>query len=264
MVWKLDNADLQTNSVINNNTVTGLELTELGNTEVKAPLFRFQPLGTYNISRRGSNSANNPGIGITPILNTFELEPVKTLYLYSIDYFWDILNYNKVTSINNLASNTYAHFNNKTYLLLEESVISVNLTTSFFSYVPQPDSTFVYELNIAGFNIETVTQVNVEGLVFNSSGSLTFTYDNTSGILLLNGNNICQPQPNELVEIVSNRTLTLSTQIRNKVFEFDISSLNIDEVLYLEYKGKNYTESSNLLSGSLFNNYENNTVYTIF
>lgn len=262
-MWNLANTDLGEGRT-SDETVVGLELTELGSNEIRSPLFRFQPLASYSISTRGVGGAVNPGTGQEPVVdNETVLEPESILYLYNIKNIWDITGYDKVLSLNFLRSNKYTHFNGFTYILAPISEESISLTTSFFTYLPNPDSSFTYSLNVVGFNIDSIEKVLVNGLEFKSSGNQTFTYDANSGLLLLNASANCKPEVGSLVEIISNRTVDLTQTTKQKVYVFDYSSLNISLVSYLEYKGKAYTQSNSLASGTLFNNYFEKKAYVL-
>lgn len=264
-MWTLSNSNLG-NTIINNSTVKGLELTELSNNNSKAQLFKYQPLKSYGVSFSSTpgNASPSANTGITPVIDTTTvLTPNNTFYLYCIDYIWNINSLTKVVSINFLEENSYTHYLDKTYILVNETITNLTLNNNFYTYLSRPNSSYTYELDLSALAVEnfTITEAIVSGLRFTSGGNLSFLFD--SPTLYLNANAICRPQPNDIVEVNLSKDINVSNLEGNIVYEFDLEPLNISSASYLEFGGNSYTENRNLNSGSLFNNFINKKAYAI-
>ena len=254
-MWSLTSTDLPTVEIKNNTTVIGLELLELGDLEIRSPLFRFSFI---NREGGGGGSGENSGGGTdTPIIDEeTNLTPETTSFLYRIENIWDFSSLEFVDSINKLGEGKYTHYFGETIFITNEA--SLAATATFFAYVPRPSSLNTYEINLLGNSIESVSSVEVEGLPFKEGASQTFVFDEATGILTLTATVCCKPKVNSVAEIFSTNTFTLSEIDKLKVYIFDLSSTGISYVTYMDYLGKSYVISSSLTSGTLINNYEEN------
>lgn len=259
-MWTLNNNELGQTALINNSTVRGLELFEVLEENIPAPLFRYQPLSTYGVSTSATPGQNTGSPDVTPVIEP-DLTHSNEYYLYVIDNIWELPSLQKVPSVNLLAQDTYVYYDNKTYVMLAKSETSLSLETEFYAYLPQANSAYQYEFEVDVFDPADVTEVTFSGLVFNPSGNLTFqAIDNT---LILNANKYCRPNSNDLGTIKVSKTATLSDLPKFLVYEFDLSNTNVKVATYLEYKGKNYNQSRNIEANSLINNFQAKKVYAL-
>jgi hypothetical protein len=259
MAWNLKSAGLPTLERVNNSTVKGLELSELGGLEIRSPLFSYSPLSFSNQTPgSGSKGENNPSGQVPVVDKETQLMPETVSFIYKIDNIWNFDSLTFVSAANQLGPETYTHLFGNTIVITNET--SIAATAVFFAYLPLPSEVFEYEIDLAGQGVTDITKVEVEGLLFTDEASQTFIYDEENEILTLNANATCRPKQNSFAEIYSTKTFGLSAIDKLTTYIFDVSSLNLSYVTYLDYLGEGYSIASSLSSGTLINNYSTKKV----
>lgn len=250
-MWNLTSSNLPNTALLNNRTVKGLELTELGTADLNTPLFKYSPIQSSSSTSRGENVE----VGKEVVVETeIELIPESTTYFHRIEGVWDFETLDFVSSIYLLDEGKYTHYFGETLVISSESTLEG--ASVYFAYIPIPNETFQYEIDLTGVEIDTIDKVEVEGLLFLSSGGQTFLLDENT--LILNSNPACRPKQNQVAEIYVQNSFSLD--FSTQVYIFDVSAFNTDYVYYLDYLGKSYTQSTTLFPGSLINNPANKKV----
>lgn len=249
-MWKLSNSFLPEKK--KTKQVEGLELLELGNTSYKGTLAKVNYAVSFAPSENSPTSSGSEGKEV--VLSNLEPSLLLNSNLYVLDRLWDFSSFIEVKNPHFLDEGTYYKQDGKTYLL-SQTQSTTTAEAEFFYVLEEIGTDYSFTLNLEGYNIDTITKVEVEGLSFSSSLSepLNFTY--TDNTLILNTVPYCHPKEGELAKITTSRTYNLTTERTLDCLIFDISSINLDFVTYFSYQNSSFVSNSTFQSGTLIQNF---------
>jgi hypothetical protein len=260
MSWKLTSSNLPSTEIVNNTTVSGLELLELGDYNLRAPLFRYAL--DFSPEKSAFNTSSSSVGEVTTTDTETILVPETVSKLYIIDSLWDIDSLEYVSSLNLLDSEKYTHYLDSTVFITNETTLDISGV--FYAYAPNPDSayTYVIDLSNSGLDIGTISKVEVEGLKFSTENG-NLIYNSSVKTLILSASAYCRIIPGSTLEIYNSTTLSLDSFSNQTAYIFDLAALNLSYVKYIDYLGLGYQISGSLQSGTLINNYTEKKVIAI-
>lgn len=241
MSWNLLNTSLPSLTTFRNG---GLELFEMGSTQIHSPLFKVNPLAQY-----GSENPNTPGsggnsdsTGYTPVIDTTTpLVPSSTISAHKIPGNWDISGHSRITDFTNIAASTFLNFldieDYYTYVFASSSSFSATSTLGLI--VPRGTSQYTFSFDLTPYSIDTVNSVNVQGLPFLTSGTSPQQFQYVNGVLTLYAKASCRPFAGQNASISTSSTIS-SFLVKLEGLVFDLTSLNLDYVDAITYQNKTY------------------------